>query len=364
MHTRTLILFLVAILVAGGAVFAIDRFTPIFGHRSPQAVSGVDVLNTARATNPSFQAGMQAYAAGDYVTAIAQYRTALTSADHASAASINLQLASALTRTGSYEEAIAIYKNIAADYTYAPSLRASAIQWMGVMYEYYTDPSITTAIFSSEPYSELYSASSTSYSYRRLYEYAASIYPLSLSELRAASWYANQLISPTEQLKNDASLRARYKETIATDIAAADRFLTSSGAGPLYTNYLDSFRERAVLLGKLARLGDTSQGDPEEAFQKVINLYAQNNKASQDGMARIGYAVYLTHAYGKSRAQDIHQILTPLTSVPPISQVPDSFWISSEKKGSSYRKVFAEIASIDRAFKMLLLAHGWTEADF
>ena len=375
MNSRTQItvwVALAALLVLGGVVFVgtqyvIPNLTGRQGGEntttSPEAVFLQSQYETAASAHDRLQSENAAYAqatrlrlAGNYAEAAKAYKSALASVtDVAESAEVKFWLAYSDAASGNYVDAVATYKEIAsASTTLSRVTRAHAVQSLGHMFYRFGDPAITREIFKSRPYSRFFDAERVPRSYRNLFDYAASLYPLALAETYSADWYANQLVAGT-------TTRPEYKTIIREKLGLAEKNLASvrNDSTQRYV-FVNAFEKRAVVLGKMKRIGDDSFAEPEAAFKELMSYY-ETYRLSGDGTARLQYAYYLAHMYGKDRAVDIHTILAPIITDPKghgyvvagilENDVPDRV---------QSRQNFALLASIDPAFMELLRSYGWT----
>ena len=366
---------LAALLVLGGAVFVGTQYVipNLVGRQggenattSTETVFLKSQYETAASTHDRLMSDNAAYAqatrlrlAEKYAEAAKAYRSALASiTDVADSAAVKFWLAYSDAASGNYVDAVATYKEIAAaSTTLSRVTRAHAVQSLGHMFYRFGDPAITREIFKSRPYSRFFDADRVPRSYRNLFDYAASLYPLALSEMFSADWYANQLLAGT-------TTRPEYKTIIREKLELAEKNLASVRDDPAQRYaFLNAFEKRAAILGKMKRIGDDSFAEPEAAFKELLGYY-ETYRLRGDGTARLQYAYYLAHMYGKDRAADIHNILAPIIADPKghgyvvagilENDVPDRV---------QAKQNFALLASIDPAFMELLRSYGWTETD-
>jgi tetratricopeptide (TPR) repeat protein len=311
------------------------------------------------ARNTAYHEGQSLRLEGKYAEAAERYRTALSQlSDPGERGVVQFWLAYSDAAAGDYAGAISEYKKIAsASSTLSRLVRASAIQAMGHMYYRYGDPAITREIFKNGPYKTMYAQRSVPLSYRRLFDYAARLYPLALSELYSANWYADQLLAGTtspvfvQRIRKQLSLAQQDIETLRGD--NSQRY-----------NYLNDLENRAVLLGKMKRLGDTSFADPESAFKELLDLYRAYG-LDGDATARYQFAVYLARQYGAAREADIRAILAPLDADPGAHGVSFVAGLKNiERSDSPAKSNVVLLASLDPGFRTMLMSNGWTEKDF
>jgi len=232
------------------------------------------------------------------------------------------------------------------------------------------DARYTNEIFKDQPYTALYTASDVSQSYRNLFGYATSLYPLAYSELRIAFWYANQIVPASSNGVAPVTLSpdqvSSYKNIIRQDIASADKDIARIQNDPNQNGIIPALIQReAVVAGKMQITGDDSFGDAETLFKEDLALYASTTPPGSDGFTRYYYAAYLAHRYGKSRAADIENILAPLYTDAPYKGTPSAHEFGTERNNILGDKPNLQLlASIDPKFKTYLISLGWTATDF
>ncbi len=358
-----------------GAFFAVQYVIPGLvssPQQNPAATSPSNVLaqsqyQSAESAHTALKAENAAYLqanklriAEKYADAATAYRTALAGVtDVAQRTEIQFWLAYCDEVSGNYTEAVATYKEIAAASTTVSKMtRAYAIQDLAHMYYRFGDPAITQLIFKDEPYKSLSVPGHTPKSYRKLFDYAASLYPLALSEAYSADWYANQLLAGT-------TTRPEFKDIIREKLQLAQKDMATVQNDPAQRNtFLNAFERYAVVLGKMKQLGDPSFADPEMAFKELLQYFVTFGMV-HDGTERLQYAYYLAHMYGKERAPDIRTILAPVDADPASRGVSIIAILRGGRSGNLGAKAnLVLLASIDPAFKKTLLSLGWIESDF
>ena len=365
------------LLVLGGAVFVGTQYViPNLADR--QGEQGATSTNaslaflrsqyeTAASAHDGLKSENIAYAqanqlrlAGEYANAAKAYRAALVDVtDTADSAVIKFWLAYSDAASGNYAEAIVVYKELAAASTPLSRVtRAHAVQSIAHMYYRFGKREITQEIFKDEPYKSLFREDDVFLSYRNVFDYAASLYPLALSEVYSADWYADQLLAGT-------TTRPEFKEIIREKLQLAEQDMASVRDDPTqrYT-FLNALEKYAVVLGKMKRIGDNSFEDPDATFKRLMG-YFETYRLRSDGTARLQYAYYLSNMYGKERTSEIQNLLAPIIADPSAHGLST---VKILKDGRSYRGStrpnLTLLASIDPAFKKLLISLGWTEKDF
>lgn len=351
------------------ALIAISAF--LLYQKSQSVGSRYTVTNTAyrlvSLANPDFRQGANYLDEKNYIAARQSYEKALSVAQDQTQKNLaNYYIGLTYERGGEYAKAIQIYKQIAAtDGGYG---RQEAIQAIGEMY--YIHPEARAAIvsetFKDEPYSSFKSGSDNELAYRKLYEYAVSIYPIGLSEARIAYWYANDVATKlkattTPQAMSEIDI---VKQSIAKADADMQKNDQSNSVEKVFDTSIYVLEGRA--LGKLASVGVGSAADAEAAFKKAVALA---DASGTYGIVRYRYAEYLANTFGAKRRTDIQELLsvfvTGSTSRKLTPEVQTLFrGARTEQVFSSAKKSLVKLAQIDPAFKTYLISLGWHEADF
>ena len=320
-----------------------------------------DPFSSLMEKNSDFAEAEKAAKAGDLQKAEALYQSALEKAQHIDErGQIEYKIADVNTNRDPIK-AIGILKGIAANSQYSNIQRAYAIQQMGEVFFKNSTTSVTTAIFTGDPYSSFNKEGDSRLAYRRLYEYAASFYPLSMSEVRASVWYSSEILrlKKTKTLAEQLTIKDEllgYRKKVLGNLELADRDIertrTAPNAGLLipYTLAL-----RAAVLGYMYESGDRSFPDPEIAFKEAIGA---GLLIKGDGPARLQYAVFLARNYGAKRKDDIAKLLAPVGTGPEYAGLRRVF--TNEKNNVIGSKSnFILISQIDPDFRKLLISLGW-----
>jgi hypothetical protein len=211
----------------------------------------------------------------------------------------------------------------------------------------------------------------TSVTYRNLFEYSASIYPVALSELYIANWYSAQLLSVVPAAGSSPSTTtaqtiATYKTYVLADMALANADVTKRIAGDTseYGYYSNVMERQAVIEGQMWRLGFRSFGDPNAAFQTLLAFFPAHN-LTNDGTSRLQYAYFLVREYGAVRASDIQTLLAPIVTDPTHRGATIVSFLTNERSNALGEKAtLGLLASIDPQFKAFLVSLGWQTSDF
>lgn len=251
--------------------------------------------------------------------------------------------------------AVARLKGIIEDEVNTDLDRAYAAQRLGLLYYRNSDPSLLPIIFSGEPYAGFYDKNDVFLSLRKIFEYSSSFYPVALSELRAAIWYA-------QAIANDPSLADAYLPIVETKLTNADLDIerTRYVSGPdVLIN--EALALKARVYAALHRSG--YDYDYETAMQEAITTALASGNTGTDGPARYAYILNL-FLYEEGREADIINLLQPM--VTNINDYP-AFKRMFERERNNVLNQKKDLVALGEAvpqFKKLLLSLGWTEADF
>lgn len=316
----------------------------------------------------AFSEAEQLYKEGRFTEARAKYESALVSAlDPIQEGQIHVKIAHTWRGDGDFIKAIGLYKAIADNARNIKFVRAYAIQNMAVLYDLNGDAAITDEIFKGEPYVSMLEEGNVPQAYVRLYEYASSFYPLALPELRVASWHAQRLIDARnkrvtlEQPEIDAS-KILIHEKLKNADADIERIRNDQNEVRMLP---EIFKRRAVLLGKMAYIGETTFTEADDAFVQAMNVYTATGRPGADGMVRYYYASYLLGLL-KPRHEDLRSVLGPFYAPdsPYASSTAVSFFRSERTNALRQKYVLTGFGRIDLNFQAFLKTLGWTEADF
>ena len=262
-----------------------------------------------------------------------------------------------------YKKAIALFKEIAANDAYESETRAYAVQTMGILY--YTNPNpklITKEIFQGDPYGKFLEGKRIPLAYRRLFEYAADLYPLAVSEIQIAYWYDYVIASGIATTERIPSFVEKIKESIAASDRAIER-LKGENIPSLYFYIPRTLTLKADILGHFKLRGDTSLesfGDPEAVFLEAMR--ADSGNRDIEAYARYRYASYLSALDPSGGKGKIIALLSPLYTKPEYSDTPTLLAIINQKNKpptTLFRKDVMRLASIDPDFKNYLLDRVW-----
>lgn len=365
MNKNILIWLLGSLVLLGTVGFGVWYYyirTPAPLYSSTNTISA-----TLMRTNSDFAKAQNLRESGDYVQALAAYQAALpNAADTFQKAIIDIYIAYTTSLAGDPIEAIRLYKQIAANTAYMPVTRAYAVLYMGSVYYFTPDPSITAEIFKDEPYTSFFVSGDTALSYRHLFEYSSSFYPLALSELRIARWYASRILTLYKTSSGSPEI-AVDKAIIDEKLKNADAEIERTQQYPNVNQLIPiSLTHKAVVLGELSYLDFASSTDAESAYKAALAAYAQFDlKKGSDSILRYQYAWFLLNAYGKERSVDIVQLLKPTYTEPEYRESANNAFFKNALKISDIRKEkLQSLALLVPEFKAFLISLGWEVADF
>lgn len=233
--------------------------------------------------------------------------------------------------------------------------RAYAAQRLGLLYYRNSDRSLLPIIFSGEPYAGFYDEDDIFISLRKLFEYSSSFYPVAISELRAAAWYA-------QAMTNDPSLSSVYLPIVEKKLANADLDIERTK----YIEGPDSLINEALSLKARVYAALHRSGydyDYETAMQLAISTALATGGTGADGPARYAYVLNL-FLYDEGRGADITLLLQPMIN--NIDGYP-AFKRMFERERNNVLNQKKDLVALGNAvyqFKNLLLSLGWTESDF
>lgn len=319
------------------------------------------------AENPAFSAADARYRSGDYEDALAIYAEALESVtDPVQEGQVRYKIAIAKEVQGDYRAAIQDMKFIAADPDYSRFVKAYAVQRLGIMYNTYgyTHPEIVEETFKDEPYASLREGDDLALSYRRIFEYASSFFPLGVAESRIADWYANEMLRVRESASQEeisalvAQVRSHLQKA-ENDIERIRNDPNASGDVPAI------LVRKGEILYKLSQVGEATLDEAEGSFRRGLQLAVLSGpEPGRDGYPRFHFASFLERAYGTERAADIRTILGPLYTESSNADTPVMDFLRSQRNANTWMNVSLRgMAEIDPEFRRLLISLGWTEAD-
>jgi len=360
MSKKILLSVALALIVVIAALFFFTSSKPKYTQEDPP----IAVLSRS---NEDYALGKNYFSQRNYDLAKEYYQKALTSAeDDIQRGQIQFSVAVADEFAGRYVDAVKAFKDIAIDSSSYQFVRAYAAQEIGLIYYGLTGAdrdAVAAETFREPPFSAFKEGDDLNLAYRKVFEYAANIYPLGGAEARIAYWYADHIVSD-EVERNSGQMLAEIaivKQSIAKADADIERTINDPGA-MAYIPGTYSLEARA--LTKLASVGAASNADAEALFQKSVNFADALGRYATD---RFRYAEFLATVYGEERKGDIQQLLSTYRST------NDRLFASTVNlfKGSRQDPALADdkealilLGQLDPGFKTYLISLGWYEADF
>ena len=361
---RIVVSFMLFFVLIFAAIFSFIRYTQ---DTEKQKVPKTSFYDELVSSNKNFALGENLFNMQKYPDAIAAYETALKEAvTEKQKGQILYKIALATRENNDLLKAIRLFKEVAENNNYAPTARAYAVQSMVETSRIFSDnTNITPEIFKDDPYQKMFRESDADIAYRRLSEYASSFWPLGLSEMRVAQWYAEKIISLQEDTSmNDHDFDAvtieNYKTIIQKNMnnAGAD-ILRTQGKPEIGGNYIPSILTlKANVLWTLSKGGDESFGDPETVFKQALESIGIS--PSREAQAKYYYAIFLSEKYGKERTVDIHNLLSDFYATNKYDDTGIVRFIKIEKNNAFKHKArILKLAEMDPEFKKWLSHLGW-----
>ena len=367
-HSRYLAYITLGVIVAAIA-FASWHFQLFGGAGSRMARETTGDL--LRRNNPDFVQAQAFASQKDYQSALASFRKAFSRASgDAERGVIAFDIALTQQHLGDYVQAIQSYKAVAAETAYPPVVRAYAVQEIGIMAQAYYDalPAIRAETFKGDPYASFLANGDYATSYRKLFEYAASIYPLTLSEDAVAQAYMRDLMA----LKGATTTAqgAADVQNIVTALKAGQgdlpRLLSNQDELVYATDIFDRQAEVEKMLAQYGVPGYTYDR-VEMDFVRALS-YSTSLGQLAGSWPAWHYASFLADTYGASRSADIHKVLAPFSAKTPhaIDPLVATFLkqIKTDPTQVSNKTRTATIAKYDTDFKAYLVSLGWHDSDF
>ncbi|NQV93499.1 hypothetical protein HQ403_03345, partial [Candidatus Kaiserbacteria bacterium] len=273
-------------------------------------VYGVNAPYLLQENNEVYQEARFARSINNYEKALPLYEQALSaSTDPDERGQIKYEIALINDKINDEINAVRLLKEVIADNSVLAVLRASAVERMGRIYYTEHDNNVFNAIFSNKPYSDFLVIGDNRASLKNLFEYASSFYPLAYSELRIADWYADSLIINAAAGQSGGKSTEEIKLLIQEKINNADedikKLLEAYPNSSLVSTYL---MRKAVVAGKLERLGDPILGSAEVLFNNAFNRGLIQHQGNSIGFISYNFAVFLS--YNESKHNDVIKTLS------------------------------------------------------
>jgi tetratricopeptide (TPR) repeat protein len=318
--------------------------------------------------NQDFNSGKEFQKEGDYQEALTSFQSALPQAqDSTQKAQIEFDIAYMTELSGNHLGSIALFKQIVANTSYDPIVRAYSVQELGIIYSSYADTSaIAAEIYKDAPYNSFLVDGDLSTAYRKLYEYSDSIYPLGGSEAHVAQLYSADILTrlqgatTTPEGAAEVSLVQQSLQKANADIGRMENDISESATIP------DTYMREAIAYANLAAVGATDPSQAEIFFQKALTT----NTAIDNPVNFINfyYAGFLATQFGSARASDIQTLLSVYSTKNAANlyqNVPTIFTAArSDPSLVSIKSSLVLLGEMDSGFKTYLLSLGWYESDF
>lgn len=338
-----LYLFIAICVITVGFLFVYPSLSVFF---TPPKLSTAEFV---RKNNPSFMKGYEALSQGNFVDAAKYFELALTQVqDTKQEAYIKNFQGYSLGLAGEYEKGIDELKSVASNETYADTHRAYALEFMGEIYYLKNkDPRVTSLIFNSPPYSAFLAGKDVEGAYKKLYEYAQTLFPTGNASYR---------LSVINFYKDSTSTAANIKIALP---AIQDEIIILNGLGVTDgAFYTDKYLKIAILEGLLALKGDNAGSGVEKSFQKAVSIVPIGT--NEYLRASYFYALFLSQKYGQNRSQDIARLLTPFYDPAYKNTTFYRFLADRQNQENQQLKMnIQSVAQVDQRFKTLMESLGW-----
>jgi hypothetical protein len=333
------------------------------------------IYTALRQSNESFSEGSRLMQSGKYGDSIEKFEQALSkTSDPAEEALVKMHLAVAKEKNNlfaDYVQAVPILKDIISNQKYPAISRAYAIQELGLMSVVFADPRLDDEIFADAPFKELRVDGDAELSQRKLFEYAAEIYPLGASEAQVARWYSSALMKSYLEKAADKKLPQdtvdKYKEEIRTRLHAADADFDRIKDGSEQSYAAQILSLMAFSVGRMQVMGDTSFGDMTPLYVQALQSYkVTNSQPYMDGFTRFNFAQLSNRLKQGKDSAGIASILEPFyaTNVYANSPIERFFKNSHANTASPDYANIAGLGKVDPKFAAYLKNLGWKDSDF
>ena len=376
MSGRVLTGAITLIVLLGAAVFLFTVFEKKqkqYSLTDPNATVEVGL----RTSNPDFSEGARMMDSGKFGEAITKFQSALEhTQDPAQEAVVMMHLAVSKEKNNlfaDYAQAVPILKEIVRNQKYPAISRAYAAQELGLMSAVFVDPKLDDVIYADAPFNTMRVSGDNPMTWRNIFQYAASIYPLGASEAQVARWYSNKLIESDRETAPDKKLPpqifAQYKQEVKDRLAVATRDIQRIKGNVSEAAYVpQALSLMALSVGRMQLLGETSYGDMKDLYTRALEGYqAIGASPYQDGFTRYNYAV-LTAKLSTSTNSGASAILAPFYTTKNYSKSPvERFLKNAHANDDTYKNDYANIILLTKAdskFMEYLKTIGWQSSDF
>lgn len=329
-----------------------------------------DLYQSLIAGNDAFKEGERLLRLKEYDTARSFYTNALDLAENVNEeGQIKYKIATVDKLQRNFQTAADGFKEIIADGGYSDQQRAYAVQSLGDTYYRANDPKTTQHIFTGEPYATFMSEAegNTAIAVRKLYEYGSSFRPLAIAEARIGFWYAveigklsrrDELTEEEEILKEEYTQRVRDALlNIDSDIARTQNLPNAGSLIP------EALARKATVIAIMTRAGETSTGDPIEAFDTALNASLLRGPGT-DSSVRYAYAAHLMLTDVEGSTEKIKSLLSPFYTDRDAYSLMLRFFSNQRGNTLGEKNIIKRLGGVDPQFEALLRDLGWTEDDF
>ncbi len=357
-------LFLVVILIGAGGFVLLIRHQAT---TKPPIVANQTNTDKLQQTNADFNSGLTYQINGNYDLAIPYYQKALAQeASSTLSAQVEMYLGVSYQHTGDYNDAINLFKQMDAQWTNWPLMRAYAVEELANTYYYdVANQNITTQIFSTAPYSSFGPSSTTTVdeAYRNLFAYAANIYPLGIPETRVGEWYAYNLFKTLhEATTSPAGIKdlAMINSTLQYTDLDTQRIKSDPTSE---TDLPEILGREGVIKAYLTRMGINEALSAKENFQEASGY--ESASGEEPGVVEFYRAVgyYLIDPTDTTDIDSALSVFVPANSSKILPYVNYEFQ-AGETQLQPTHDWCVGLASVDPAFKEYLVSLGWQESNF
>jgi tetratricopeptide (TPR) repeat protein len=277
---------------------------------------GGTTVRSLRTVSDAYKQGDQLVYDQNYQEAIPVLEDALDEVNSfEQEAQVKYKIALAVDKTGDEIKAINLMKEIVANPDYPNLIKAYAVEYIARIEFSGHQDGVYEEMFKGDPYQSFLDPNDSNLSYRRMFDYASSFYPLSLSEARSAYWYAER-INHIQNSEPDTPERAetikKIKDIIRLKFYNIDADVArESKYAPGSSRIVQALEWKAITAGRLFVGGDDSFGNPEQLFGQAFDALGGRD-SNDSAFISYQYAAFLANAYGHDRDEDIKRLLDKL----------------------------------------------------
>lgn len=275
---------------------------------------------------------------------------------------IHFGIANATFLSGNKVEGIKLMKAIVASSTTQRITRAYAIQFMLNYLNNSADSEVFTLVFSDEPYASFSRIAKgvPREAMKQLAKYGLSFYPLPILNLRLAAieneYYAKLVNEiPVNQTSVDGS-----KTVIMDSLVAAERSIDTL----LDTNNADQLPQiynlKGLVLANMVRAGDSSLGNPVEAFEQSLQYEKQFPNSTAKLFTLFNYVLFLSSTKYSGNEAKVNELVEQITITSQTNSSLTNYIANLRKFDSSvYGTEIQQLAELNPNFKEILINAGW-----